>query len=182
MKLSSKGQTLIEVMVVITVGLLIVGGLTFAIVSSLRNAQLAKNQAQGTKLAQEGVEKARLGRDRGDPITGGFTVGGSAVDSWLDPDLWSGQISASSGSPCPPPQNCYFKLSATGLQFLGGGSDIPAGSEDPLGDGRFKRAVILSDESASASFSSQKKLTVIVRWSDFSGNHESKLVTYLRKL
>lgn len=175
MKLGNRGQTLVEVIVVLTVGILIIGALTFAIISSLRNAQLAKNQTQATKLAQEAVEKVRSVRDRGDPIGGNFTIGGTLIDSWQDPDLWNLQVI----STCPPPNtNCYFKFGTSGFEFITSSSDIPSSAE--LVDGRFKRVEILSDDAST--FTTQKKLTVIVRWADFAGNHESKLVTILRKI
>lgn len=171
---SEKGQTLIELIVVISVAAIVVGALVFAIIASLRNAQFSKNQSQATKLAQEGIEKVRSGRDRGETIGGSFTIGSAAIDSWQDSDLWSQQISQN----CVP--NCYFKFGSSGFQYLTAASDLPSGAEDPLSDGKFKRVVILADNSIT--HGSQKTVTVIVRWTDFSGNHESRLTTILGKL
>lgn len=61
---SEKGQTLIELIVVIAVIIVVVAALTFATIASLRNANFSQNQAQATKLAQEGLEKVRILRDR----------------------------------------------------------------------------------------------------------------------
>ena len=174
-KLKEKGQTLIEVIVIITIGILVIVALVFATIAGLRNAQFAKNQVQATKLAQEGLEKVRSTRDRGDPITGGFTIDGFGVDSWNDDDLWR-QIS----NTCSPPINCYFKFSGISFQFITAASGIPSSAEDPLGVGKFQRVVILSDDSLT--YSTQKKVTTIVRWTDFSGPHESRLTTILRRL
>lgn len=172
--LTEKGQTLMELIVAMSVSVIIIGALVFATVSSLRNVQFSKNQSQATKLAQEAIEKVRSARDRGESIGGSFSIGVAAINSWQDPDLWSQQISPN----CVP--NCYFKFGASGFQYLTAAGDIPSNAEDPLGDGKFKRVVILSD--TSSTFSSQKTITVIVRWTDFSGNHESKLTTILRKI
>ncbi len=174
MRLNSDGQTLLEVIIVATVAILIIGAFAFATISSLRNADFAKNQAQATKLAQEGIEKVRSIRDRGDPITGGFTIDSFAIDSWKDDDLWR-QISHT----CLAPINCYFKLSGANLQFIGTGNDVPTSAE-PLGDNKFKRAIILSDDPVS--YQDRKNVVVIVRWTDFSGDHQSQLTTILRRL
>lgn len=179
-----KGQTLLELIVVITVSAIIIGALVFATISSLRNTQLSKNQAQATKLAQEAIEKVRSGRDRGSPIAGSFTIGGASIDSWQDPDLWSNQINGNCGNNTfVPPTFCYFKFNSSGaFQYLISDRDIPSSAEDPLGDGKFKRVVILSDEAANNLYQVQKNVTVIVRWHDFSGDHDSRLTTILRKI
>ena len=173
---SQRGQTLMELVVVLAVSIIIIGALVFATISSLRNAQFAKNQSQATKLAQEALERVRSARDRNSVIQG-FTMAASPITSWDDPELWSLLISDN----CIP--NCYFKLNGNILQYLGAGSDIPAGAENPLGDGKFKRVIILSDEPAPLGiWQVQKTVTVIVQWKDFSGPHESKLTSVLRKI
>lgn len=58
------GQTLVEVMVALGVAVTIIVALVTATVSSMRNAQFAKLQAQATKLSQEALEKARAQRDQ----------------------------------------------------------------------------------------------------------------------
>lgn len=62
--LSENGNSLLEVLVAATVGVLVVTALTFATIFSIRNARFAQNSAQATKLAQEGLEKVRTQRDR----------------------------------------------------------------------------------------------------------------------
>src|SRR5688572_16290991 len=176
------GQTLLELMVVVTISTIIIGALVFATISSLRNTQFSKDQSQATKLAQEAIEKVRTGRDRGTAITGSFVIGSATIDSWQDSDLWSQQINGNCGNTSlVPPTYCYFRISTLGdLQYLIAGSDIPSSAEDPLGNGRFKRVVILSDDSTS--YGTQKTVTVIVRWKDFAGDHDSRLTTVLRRL
>lgn len=173
--MSNRGQTLIEVVVASTVGILVVAALTFATIFSLRNANFAKNSALATKLAQEGIEKVRSIRDQGqvDSISN-FSISSNVVNSWKNQYLWSNQIT----TVCPT-NNCYFNIVNSSLQFLNESDDIPSNAEDPLGDGKFQRVVILSDDD---SFEVQKTATVIVRWKDAAGAHDSKLTTILRKL
>lgn len=66
MKDSSKGQTLLEVILAIGVAALVLIGLTRAVTVALRNAQFAKKQALATQYAQEGMEKVRAYRDQTD--------------------------------------------------------------------------------------------------------------------
>ncbi len=151
---NEKGQTLMELIVVSSVSIIIIGALVFATISSLRNAQFAKNQAQATKLAQDGIEKVRSLRDR----NGSYNV------SQFN-DLWAISFS------CSTSPNCYFKFSSSGGLVDGSSStfeDIPP---------NFTRQVIIEDSGANA-----KQVTVVVSWTDFAGVHASRLTTILRKL
>ena len=167
---NDKGQSLIEVIVAMTVGILVVSALTFATIFSLRNAGFAKASAQATKLAQEGIERVRTGRDRNIAISD-FQLGTQGITSWDDSDLWDNQISSN----CTP--NCYFNINSSGgLKYLTAADSVPLLAES---NGQFKRVVILSDD---ASFRTEKKVIVVVTWNDFAGTQESRLATILRKL
>ena len=168
-KIRERGQSLVELVIVIAVVAIVVGGLVFATIASIRNATLAKNQAQATKYAQEALERVRTARDRRDTGTiSGLTLGGGSVTDWQDADLWANSISASSCNPC------YFKLTSP-LGVLQGTTLL-----SPETVGQFSRLVILSDGANSAV---EKIVTVTVSWTDFlQKTHESKLVTILRKL
>lgn len=189
---NEKGQTLMELIVVTSVSVIIIGALVFATISSLRNAQFAKNQAQATKLAQEGIEQVRVGRDRNQCISNLD----DSVNSWNGGNsaclhtgsIWNYQITGTISN-CENLTNsskCYFIVDTSGSLTLKGYSQtsfptdfaqgIPAAS--PI----FRRAVTLSDESANNLYKVQKKVTVIVRWTDFSGDHQSQLTTILRNL
>lgn len=184
-----RGQSLIEVIIAATVGILVVTALTFATIFSLRNASFAKNSEQATKLAQEGIERVRTGRDRNAGINNLpnvancpsiYSWNGDTATSNRNP-IWSCRIYATCGNGL---NNCYFRFNPNPLYpnnlnyFTSNSSFPPSGAEEipPM----FKRVIILSDDAAT--FPTQKKVTVIVRWSDFAGAHESKLTTYLRKL
>lgn len=166
------GQSLLELVIVIAVSLLVVGAITFATISSLRNAQQAQNQNQATKLAQEGIEKVRSSRDRNGNILELVSSGSSMP--WSDDQLWDDRYITNSCSPQP----CYFNLESSGnsnnLRKIANGDNLPNNAE---GIGKFKRVVILEDGATN-----EKQLTVIVAWNDFAGDHESKLSTYLRRL
>jgi len=177
---NQKGQTLIELIVVIAVSVIVVGALVFATIASLRNAQFAKNQVQATKLAQEGIERVRIGRDRNKAIT---ILGTTNVNSWNGNSsgvgaIWDYQIANGCASGISGTA-CYFKLSPTGesLTYITSSPTFPdLGTEE---FGQFKRAIILNDDS---SWRVQKTVTAIVRWVDFSGDHMSRLTTILRKI
>lgn len=167
---SERGQSLLEVIVVMTVGVIVIGSLVFATIASLRNAQFAKNQTQATKLAQEAIEQVRSARAR-DGVIKGLQ---SADLKWNDDSFWNLRINDTCSWPC------YFKLASLGqLEFLSSAnSNLPESSK--LADTQFKRVIVLSDESGS--YKNEKKVTVIVGWNDYAGEHQSKLTTVLRRL
>lgn len=160
----SCGQSLIEVIVAVTVGILIVSALVFATIFSLRNASFASNSAQATKLAQEGIEKLRTLRDRD-----------GSVSYSIPPDFQAEKFSdlfpaAPINFSCSAPANCYFYFHGGTLAGRIGASfeEIPP---------RFQRQVIIEGGEAN-----QKQFTVIVKWRGFANEHESRLTTILRKL
>lgn len=186
--MGSNGQSLIEVIIVMMVGILVVVALTFATIFSLRNANFAKTSAQATKLAQEGIERVRTGRDRNSAISGTPTYPtcdpSCPVSSWngtnptAGDSIWDDQLYNACGSG----MNCYFKFAATSgsdLNFITTSSNFPSSGTESIAPG-FNRAIILSDDATS--YQTQKTITVIVRWTDATGAHDSKLTTVLRKL
>lgn len=154
------GQTLLELIVVIAVIVLVVGALVFATISSLRNARLAQNQVQATKLAQEGIEKVRSIRDRDGPVNYSGTPGATDFNG-----LYQNSFAC--------PINCYFYFNSLGI--LSSGTSANSELITP-----FQRQFQIEDEGASSS--GQKKITSRVTWTDFAGSHESKLTTVLRKI
>lgn len=184
---SEKGQSLMELVVVIAVIVIVIGALVFATIASLRNSTFAKNQAQATKLAQEGIETVRTGRDRNSPI-----INISGVDSWSGPEpFWTYHISGVCDRPdLQPPGNCYFNIDSTGqLTNIGIASPVfPQLAEGiPKVNPVFQRAILLSDDLDhnkkfdDDDYTNQKEVTAIVSWTDFSGSHESKIITILGK-
>lgn len=194
------GQTLLELLVVMTIVSIVVGGLVFAIIGSIRNSSFAKNQAEATKFAQEGIERVRSGRDRNDPIGGNFVIMGSTITSWQDSNLWSNRIDKNCGDTgANPPINCYFKLTYNNtsigvgssypgaITYLTASTTIPSTAETISSSTQFTRAVILTDSNDICSsnvrcYTVEKDVRVVVSWTDFTGTHESRLSTILRKI
>ena len=184
-----RGQTLLELVVVVAVIIVVVGALVFATIASLRNASFAKNQTQATKLAQEALERVRTGRDRNQCINNLD----ASVKSWNgnssnstcagSGSLWGYQISGNCDRPdLTPPGVCYFNVDSTGqLNNIGfAQTSFPSLSEGiPTDNQLFRRVILLSDDT---DYQNQKKVTAVVRWIDFAGTHESRLTTILRKI
>lgn len=180
-----KGQSLIEVIIAATIGILVVAALTFATIFSLRNASFARNSVQATKLAQEGIERVRTGRDRNSSVT---VSPPTLVRSW-DGDgspgsaIWDYQITGIGKCDDPSLGKCYFKVDSTGaLTYIGyAAASFPVSFAEgiPTANPVFKRVVLLSDDSI---YATRKTVTIVVQWTDLSGIHESKLTTILRKL
>lgn len=197
---SEKGQSLIEVIIAATVGIMVVSALTFATIFSLRNANFAKTSSQATKLAQEGIERVRTGRDRNMSISNSSSIPScTSVSSWNggytgSNSIWDCQITGSGlCDNSTPPNNggkCYFNVDSTGVLTNIGSNFVPTVNSPlpPSAEGitttnsAFKRVVILSDEAANNLYKTQKTVTVIVTWTDFAGSHESKLMTILGKI
>lgn len=156
MRLGNKGQSLVEIVIAISVGVLVVGALTFATISSLRGSDFAQKQSQATKLAQEGIEKVRGIRDRDD-----IDSAGNNFSSYF------------TTSPCGTTV-CYFKLRESDGKLTAASSV----TDFEILEGGLKRQIVIEDGASSG----EKKITSLVKWSDYSGEHESKLTTILRKL
>lgn len=158
---SEKGQSLVEVIVAIVVSILVIQALVVVTILSIRNANFSKNSAQATKLAQDGIEKVRILRDRDGAVD--YTI---SVDNHTAKfsELWPINFSCSAN-------NCYFYLNGTGALVGGNSTDFETIQLN------FQRQFVIEDEGVN-----QKRVTVIVRWTDQSGSHDSKLATILGKL
>lgn len=192
---SEKGQTLLELIVVISVSVIIIGALVFATIASLRNAQFSKNQSLATKLAQEGIERVRVGRDRNQCIknldAGVNSWNGSSTNSDCpgSGSIWNYPITGSSSN-CEnltTSGKCYFTGDSFGVLTMVGYSQttFPASLAESIPP--FKRLIILSDDLNENGIvdddpQNAKKITSVVQWTDFSGTHESRLTTILRRL
>lgn len=170
-----RGATLMELVVVVGISALVVGALVFVTVASLRNAQISRNQIQATKLAQEGMEWVRLGRNENSEIRGNFMISSQLIDKWNSSALWSNNINGNCGDGVST--FCYFTISQTGiLDHKGALAAVPG--NDSIGS--FRRAVILTDDASS--YQTQKTVIVVVEWGTGTNKHQSRLTTILRKL
>ena len=165
LRLNNRGQTLIEVIVIITIGILVIVALVFATIAGLRNSEFAKRQIQAIKLAQEGIERMRTLRDRD---TVGSIIYPPAADQFSD--LWSVSLGCQVEI-----NNCYFFFNPSG-SILNNGTSV---NFEDIQPGNFRRQIQIENYGDGTQ---QKKVTSIVQWNDFSGPHESRLTTILRRL
>ena len=169
MFITSKGQSLIELIIVIALTVLIVGALTFATIASLRNADLANSQIQATKLAQEGLEKVKIIRDRntsGDVFYDDDTTNENHIHTIFS-DFWAITFSCEGAE-----RNCDFMFDSGVLRQAG------SNSAEHIPDSIFYRQIQIAGEGNT----NQKTITSIVKWSDFSGEHQSVLTTILGRI
>lgn len=161
----SRGQSLMELIIVMAVAIIVIGALTVVTISSLRNANLSRNQLQATKFAQEGIEKIRSIRDRDGTVITNF--GGVPRNKFSQ--LWDVKLIQDCTS-----QPCNFLLNSsdntltqnnTAFESLAGG---------------FERRIQITDENPT--YQNRKTITVIVNWIDFAGTHESHLRTILGRI
>lgn len=163
------GQSLIEVIVVLSVATIVITTLLITIVNSLRNAQFATLQTRSTKYAQDSLEKVREIRDRNGLTTFSYSGGTTTTFS----QLWNIPMSTNCSN-----AKCRFKIDSTNLRLV----QITQDSErEALGDGLL-REVIFEDTATGSLYLKEKKITVKVVWSDTSGTHESNLQTILTKI
>ncbi len=168
------GQTLIEVLIALTVGVLILGALVIATIVSIRNAQFSQNQIQATKYAQEAVDLVRTIRNRN------LTVDSTNPPLTTFQNMWSTDFASCNYIPENSCQNLsflgFFKLDSTAPKMTR--MNTITESSELLAD-NFKRFVFIEDNPETSD--TEKKVTVIVRWADASGNHESNVQTILTK-
>lgn len=58
-----RGQTMIEILVVLTLIMLFLSGVTIVELYAIRNVEFSQNKSQATKLAQQQLERIRVIRD-----------------------------------------------------------------------------------------------------------------------
>lgn len=183
---SQKGQSLLEVMVVLMITVLVLVALLTVVVVSLRNAQFAQNQTKATKYAQDAIERIKTLRDRNDSLeTNNTVVMQSSPDTHKFSDLWSDKLSnlCAAGTEISGP--CYFKIVENSITHAVILTQVDPNVWDDLGDG-LKRQIILTDKRSIEpnvdKYKYEKELTVRVEWIDASGTHQSDLQTILKKL
>ena len=82
----SKGQTLVEAIIAISVVVLLVTGLIAGTSASLKTSQSGRSRDQAVKLAEEGVEYARSLRDENWATFAAYS-GSYCFDTTADPPL-----------------------------------------------------------------------------------------------
>lgn len=166
---SNKGQSLIELVVMIGLALIVITGLTILTMNSIRNTQFSNAQIQASKFAQEGIERVRVIKTQNHVV---------CVDSsrrfWND--LWGYTCNSTN---CKfilrqaPPNNTLCNGVAPSGYWL---SLANAATSEDLGGGFFREVYI---EDHGATNSRRKIVRSVVTWTDVTGTHQSELVTIL---
>lgn len=167
------GQSLLELVIALGLLTVVITVLAIATVNGLKNSQFSKNQAQATKLAQEGMEKIRTIRGRNYTVCGPvgvtswaalYTVSTSLCSSAPECTYVLQNMSQAAASPCTSTE--YWLNSAAAL----------ASERINVDNTTFERQIKVRDYQSDIT---QKEVTVMVSWTDISGQHSSKLTTIL---
>jgi Tfp pilus assembly protein PilV len=163
---NQKGQTILEIVISLSVLALVLGGLVVVIINSLKNSQFSKNQAQATKLAQEGLETIRSMKSNENcyVVYGGTNYYWTTSPSTGKSSIWSG----TAGTVLSPTSKYSLNLASCSLT-------APT-SPPQLISNTFTRTINLDQDSG---LTTRIKVTSAVSWNDISGSHQSKLVTIL---
>jgi len=189
-KLTEKGQSLLEVAIALGIGMIIITALTVVTLEGLRNSQFSENLTQSTGYATEGRDIARTMRDRNSPVY----YSASASYSWADffntyiscngavgrCDFALGVVSGGATPTCTVNGSTQLNASNACLLYIG-----TSGTPEYLLSKKFTRLVNIIDCSklvGDSSCPSGKKVTVTVYWNDATGKHNSNLVTILADL
>src|SRR3990170_3653908 len=105
------GQSLIEVLVALSIAAVVVIALVVLVLSGLKNAQFAQSQVKSTKYAQEAIDQVKTIRDR----NGGVLINnyGCMPGPCTFSNLWGIQLT-NEVSPCLTSVGCYFNLTGSG--------------------------------------------------------------------
>lgn len=165
---NQSAQSLLELIIVLAIAIIVIGALAIVTITSLRNANLSKNQLQATKYAQEGMERVRSIRNRDGRVV---FDDGSGTPTEKFSDLWRVKMRHECGGSCNSKLDSFINnldslvQTSTGFESLEGG---------------FERSVQITDRNPD--YDVNKTVTVLVSWVDFAGKHQSKLITNLGKI
>lgn len=182
-KLTFKGQSLLELVVGISLIAAVLTALVVTTTYSLRNTQFSKNQSLATKFAQENLEKVRTIKianygvclNGQDPLVNCSTW---EEDIWVKNDF--GNLPTCDDLPSP---TCTFEFRNAGCT-VGGETKDPCliykttPSVFPGSPTVFTYQIYIENEVPNQ----QKRITSKVFWTDSTGQHSSDLVTVFSKL
>lgn len=154
-----KGQSLIEVLIVLTVSIMVLVALVALVVVGLKNAQFAQSQAKATKYAQQTLDNIKSIKDR--DLNVNLLIVGSGTDTLTFSDFLA------DNNKCPNTAPCLFaRVSDTELNESTSSHEISGES--------------LSEEiKIWSSGTNEKTVSVKVSWVDSAGEHSSNLQTIL---
>ena len=164
---NQKGQSLLEIAVSLGLVALIITILTITTLNGLRNSQFAKNQVLASSYAQQGVELIKVMRQKDCVIK---LSGTTQTYKWFDDNgepllIWTSTDAAF--SPTEGNNNYFIPNTSNTTCEL-----VQNNLGESLEDGLFIRRTKLEIVSTGV-----LRVTVIVNWTDFSGEHEAKNVS-----
>jgi Tfp pilus assembly protein PilV len=148
--LNQKGQSLVEVIVALSIAVIVVMAFTSATLNAMRDAQFAKNQNQATRVAQKTLELVRAVRDQDNEV---YTDGTTWSDLYDDSSLNGGRC---------------FTLDETTLTMA------YTVTCDVSYDSVFTRQIKLTTTTTN-----RIDVYVIVKWTDNKGTHSAEANTFL---
>lgn len=175
---AQKGQSLVEVLIVLAVTAVVILALVVASLMGLKNAQFAQNQSKATKHAQETIDIIKSIRDRDQEGTVNFRYSvslfvGQVMTTNITKFSALYTVPMSSSTSCSD-RYCYFTLLNNELLLT---ISPPDSLFVDIGEG-FSRKITFEDDTP-LDLTKEKRVTAQVRWSDGSGYHESKVQTIL---
>ncbi|MCL5439269.1 MAG: hypothetical protein M1268_04795 [Patescibacteria group bacterium] len=144
-----KGQTIIEVLVALSVAVVVIAAIAISVISALYNSQFSKNQNLATQYAQEGMEIMRQIRN----------------SDWSVFSSYSGSYCLDKGS---------SSIKAKDASVVNGCKSVDVGSNNKNIDGFFARQIDISKQDIDCN-GNQTKVAAIVSWSDSKCRETSKL-------
>lgn len=177
-KLTSGGQSLLELVVGVSMIAAVITALAITTTYSLRNTQFSKNQSLATKFAQENMEKVRTIKSANYGIcVQNVTPCKTWEEIWTEPLLF-GTVSSCTALGCKYViiNNCTVTGSIVKPFCLSYSPTLANLDASNL----FTGQILIEDETGAAR--TQKRVTSRVFWTDTTGQHSSDLVTVFSKL
>jgi len=160
-----RGQALLEVTIAAGLAVIIITAIAITSIIGLRNSQFAQNQIQATKYAQEGLELVRAIQSRNCQVI----IADQQYYWYDDPEIFSERMVWDYRTDVTAV--AYYKPNLNSTTCNLTAVTVP----EPV-DARFRRSIKLGIMSSS---DSKFIVTSTVSWTDFSGDHQSQLVTIL---
>lgn len=174
LKFQQKGQTLLELVVGLSLIAVVVGAIAIITTNGLRNTTFSKNQSKATQLAQQNLEKARTVKSSNYGVCLENQTTCSTWEEIWNTSFGTYQSGCTTGCTFVIKNNCTVTgniVKPVCLSFAAAPAD--------LGD-NFTGQIIIEDEPGSTT--TQKRVISKISWTDTTGTHSSDLVTILSKI
>lgn len=183
---SQSGQTLIELLAALAIGILLITGFVSLGVTALRNSTSSSDQVTATKYAQEGIEAMITIRDQNSPCNGATcAIQNFSVSQWQD--LFTTSMTCTSPSDLTTScandfvlltSTCSLGNPLTAQRCIQRNASSYNTSSWQIGSTKFYRKIRITD---ALGVTNVKDVTVFVWWTDAIGLHKSVLSRKLSK-